>query len=187
MKNTNRNESVRDRGRNIALGAAMGLVLGGAIDMVTGDTGWGLAIGILGGAAAGYWVRFPGPVMEYPGYIIRRIMHSAVLLLVGLFLSQWLLGQDLAQPYQLIAAVLPAIPGVLLAYAIGSAIAQLDELQRRIQLEGIGIGFGMALVISMTYALLLEVGVPQVSWMLVPLLMLVCWMVGKLWTMWKYR
>ncbi len=41
----------------------------------------------------------------------------------------------------MIAALLPAISGAYLAYSIGSAIAQLDELQRRIQLEAIGIGY----------------------------------------------
>lgn len=187
MKKSGTNESGQSRSRNIALGAAMGLVIGGGIDMLTSDSGWGLVIGILVGALVGYFVKFPLPAMEYPAYIIRRILVSAVLFLGLLFLSQWLLDQDLDQPYQVIAVLLPAVPGAYLAYSIGSAIAQLDELQRRIQLEAIGIGFGASVIAAFTYALLVQVGIPQVSWMLVPLVMILLWGVGKLWTMWKYR
>ena len=87
----------------------------------------------------------------------------------------------------MIAALLPAIPGAYLAYSIGSAIAHLDELQRRIQLEAIGFGFGASVIAALIYALLVQVGIPQVSWMFVPLVMILLWGVGKLWTMWKYR
>ena len=187
MKKSGTNESGQSRSRNIALGAGMGLVIGGGIDMLTNDTGWGLVIGILAGALLGYFFKIPLPVMEYPAAIIRRILVSVVLFLGLLFLSQWLLDQDLDQPYQVIAALLPAIPGAYLAYSIGSAIAQLDELQRRIQLEAIGFGFGASVIAALIYALLVQVGIPQVSWMFVPLVMILLWGVGKLWTMWKYR
>jgi hypothetical protein len=187
MKNSNTNQAIQSRGRNIALGAAFGLVIGGLIDLLTGDTGWGLVIGILCGALIGYFVKFNLPLMEYPAQIIRRMVIAVVLFLVSLFLSRWLLDQDLSQVLQLFAAALPALPGAFMAYAIGSAIAQLDELQRRIQLEAIGIGFAISALASLTYASLVQVGAPQVSWMFVPLLLVVSWGLGKLWTMWKYR
>lgn len=187
MKNSNTNPVIQTRGRNIALGAAFGLVIGGLIDLLTGDTGWGLVIGILSGALIGYFLKFNLPLMEYPAFIIRRMVIAVVLFLTSLFLSRWLLEQEFSRTIQLFAAALPAVPGAFMAYAIGSAIAQLDELQRRIQLEAIGIGFGIAALASLTYASLVQVGVPQVSWMFVPLLLVVSWGVGKLWTMWKYR
>jgi hypothetical protein len=118
---------------------------------------------------------------------MQRILFSAVGFLVALFLSRWLIDLDLVRPYQLAAAVLPAIPGAFLAYAIGSAIAGLDELQRRIQLEAIGIGFGASILAFMTYGLLVQAGFPQLSWMFVPVVMILLWGAGKLWTVWKYR
>ena len=63
----------------------------------------------------------------------------------------------------------------------------IDELWRWIQLEAIEIAFGGSVIIILSYALLVQVGVPQVSCMFVPLLMLQIWAIGKLWTMWKYR
>lgn len=188
MKKSTNQEPTQSRGRNIALGAAFGLLIGGGLDiMIFSDTGWGLVIGILLGALIGYWIKFPLPAMQYPPHIIRRIFLSAVLFFAFLFGSQWLLDQDVGKPYQILIALAPSIPTVLLALSIGSAIAQLDELQRRIQLEAIGIGFGGSVVITFSYALLVQVGVPQVSWMFVPLLMVLLWGIGKLWTMWKYR
>lgn len=187
MKNTGTNDERQSKSRNIALGAALGLVIGGGIDMLTNDTGWGLVIGILAGAVVGYFVKFPLPVMEYRQGAMQRILYSAVAFLGGLFLSQWLMDLDLARPYQLVAAVLPAVPGAFLVYAIGSALSGLDELQRRIQLEAIGIGFGTSILAFMTYGLLVQVGISQVSWMFVPVVMILLWGVGKLWTIWKYR
>jgi hypothetical protein len=180
-------EASSDRGRNIALGAAIGLVIGGGIDYFLGDTGWGLVIGILLGAFAGYWVKFPLPRMEYPAYIVRRMVISGILFVAILLVSIWMLNNAIGQEYQLWIALAPTIPGILLALSIGSAIAQLDELQRRIQLEAIGIAFGGSIILSLSYALLVLAGIPQASWVFVPLIMMVLWLMGKLWTMWKYR
>jgi hypothetical protein len=187
MKDSTNQEPYQSRGRNIALGAAFGLLIGGGLDLIFGDTGWGLVIGILLGALLGYWIKFPLPVMQYPPHVIRQIFISAFLFFVILLGSQWLLNQDISQSYQYLVAAAPSVPAIWLAYSIGSAIVQLDELQRRIQLEAIGIGFAGSVVISLMYALLVQVGIPQISWMFVPLLMLLLWAVGKLWTMWKYR
>jgi hypothetical protein len=187
MKKTTVQDPAATRRRRVALGAGLGLVVGGGIDLILGDSGWGLVIGILCGALLGYFVRFPLPLMEYPPYIMRRIILSAIFFLVTLFVSQWLLDQELEKSYQVLVAIAPSIPGALLVFSIGSAIAQLDELQRRIQLEGIGIAFGASVIIFLSYALLVEVGIPQVNWMFVPLLMVLLWGIGKLWTMWKYR
>lgn len=187
MKNSTNQNTSQSRGRNIALGAAFGLIIGGGLDMIFGDTGWGLVIGILLGALLGYWIKFPLPAMRYPAHVIPQIIISAVLFFIIFLGSQWMLNQEFTQPYQYLIAVAPAVPAAWLAYSIASAISQLDELQRRIQLEAIGIGFGGSVLISITYALLAQVGVPQISWMFVPLLMVLLWGIGKLWTMWKYR
>ena len=187
MKKPADRETSSDRGRNIALGAAIGLVIGGGFDYFLGDTGWGLVIGILLGAFVGYWVKFPMPRMEYPAYIMRRMLISGILFMAILLAAIWMLNNRIGQEYQFLIALAPTIPGILLALSIGSAIAQLDELQRRIQLEAIGIAFGGSIIASLTYALLVLAGFPQVSWMFVPLILMMFWLVGKLWTMWKYR
>jgi hypothetical protein len=187
MKKPVDQEVVDNRRRNIAFGAAIGLVVGGAADMLLGDSGWGLVIGILLGAAIGYRVKFNLPVMEYPPYIIRRVILSGVFFFAALLAAPWLFDREISSQYQVLIAFVPAIPGALFVISIGSAISQLDELQRRIQLEAISIGFGFAVILFLTYALLVEVGFPEISWMFVPLLLVFLWGVGKIWTIWKYR
>ncbi len=70
-------------------------------------------------------------------------------------------------------------------HSVGDSI--IDELRHRTQLEAIGIAFGGSVIITLIYALLVQVGVPQVSCMFVPLLMLLLWVIGYLWTMWICR
>jgi hypothetical protein len=110
MKHSVDQDQVQTRGRNIALGAGLGLLIGGGLDLILGDGGWGIAIGILIGAIAGYWINFPLPVMQYPPQIIRQIFLAAVIFFVFLFGSQWLLDQDFSQSYNFLIAVAPAVP-----------------------------------------------------------------------------
>lgn len=187
MKKPVNQEASETRRRNIALGAALGMILGGAVDLLLGDSGWGFVIGILIGAIIGYRVDFQLPLMQYPAYIVRRITISAGVFLIFLLASQWLLGQNLDPQLQFLVAIAPSIPGALLAISIGTAISKLDEFQRRIQLEAMAIAFGGAVIISLTYALLVEAGIPQVDWVYVPLMLVSLWLIGKLWTIWKYR
>lgn len=187
MKKPANQELAENKRRNIALGAGIGLVIGGAADMLFGDTGWGLVIGILLGAILGYWVNFNLPTMEYPPHVVRRMVLAGVLFFASLWAVQWLLSREISSQYNVLIALIPFIPGLIFAISIGSAIAQLDELQRRIQLEAISIGFGASIILSLTYALLVSVGVPQISWLYVPLILVFLWGLGKIWTIWKYR
>ena len=64
MKQSADQDQTQTRGRNIALGAGLGLLIGGGLDLILGDSGWGIAIGIIIGAIAGNWIKFPLPVMQ---------------------------------------------------------------------------------------------------------------------------
>ena len=64
---------------------------------------------------------------------------------------------------------------------------RLDELQRRIQVEAIAIGFAITALITLSYGLLGLVDIPQPNLLYVSFIMVVSWGLGKLWTMWKYR
>ena len=66
-------------------------------------------------------------------------------------------------------------------------IASLDELQRRIQTEAIAIGFAGTAIVVGGYALLQFAGYAQVNVGVVILIMSLMWLVGKLWTLWRYR
>jgi hypothetical protein len=140
------------------------------------------------GAAVGYWRFRDTPIgMRYPAHIVRQLILSGVLYLVTLIGALYLLENELGQDVQIIIVLVPAIPGIWFLVSLGRAIASLDELQRRIQLEAIAIGFGISGMFALTYGLLGMVGVPQTSWMYVPVVMVFGWFLGKLWTLWRYR
>jgi hypothetical protein len=97
------------------------------------------------------------------------------------------LENDLDESVQIIIVLVPTIPGIWFLISLGRAIASLDELQRRIQLESIAIGFGISAMVVLTYGLLGMVGVPQAGWIYVPVVMVFGWFLGKMWTLWRYR
>jgi hypothetical protein len=125
--------------------------------------------------------------MQYPKHIVSRLIISAVLFFSSLFSSFIFLQDETVGNLAVFFVIAPTILGIFFVYTLGSAIASLDELQRRIQVEAIAIGFGITAVITIGYGLLSYINIQQVSWLYVSFVMVLSWGIGKLWTMWKYK
>jgi hypothetical protein len=173
--------------KNLLTGAAAGAAMGLGLGFGFGSLALGLAVGTLAGLALGFRLgRLPSR-MRFPMYMTRRM------LLAGAFLILTSLGYMLLldRGWKGARAILAASPAILawavLVLVIGSAIAGLDELQRRIQTEAIAIGFAGTAIAAGGYGLLGLAGIAPANWGFVPLVMTVMWLVGKLWTMWRYR
>ena len=54
----------------------------------------------------------------------------------------------------------------------------MDELQRRIQLEGFAFSFAVTGVVTFSYGCLVNVGFPTISWVYVFPLMIALWGIG---------
>ena len=189
MNNNKENQSSQgDARRGILTGMALGMAIGAAIGLILGDISWGFIVGMLIGAAVGYWRFRDTPIgMRYPAHLVRQLIISGVFYLVTLIGALYLLENDLDQRVQIIIILVPTIPGIWFLVSLGRAIASLDELQRRIQMEAIAIVFGLSAMVALTYGLLGMVGVPQAGWIYVPVVMVFCWFLGKMWTLWRYR
>jgi hypothetical protein len=179
-----------ERGRwpmNLAGGILIGLVVGFILGLIDGDLLEGLGFGLIVGLAIGAVLERRHHLMQYPPGIVRRIIIAGGFFLVTLIASLEL--RDLADSrwLQIALALAPAIGFALVVFAIASALASLDELQRRIQTEAIALGFGFTAVIVTTVGLLEEIGLAQPGWIYVVFPMIIGWGLGKLWTMWKYR
>jgi len=78
-------------------------------------------------------------------------------------------------------------------FAIGTMLAYLkflrnaDELLRRIQLEGLAIGFGTGIIFAMGYQLLERAGAPALA--VDDFMLVLCggWVAGQLIATWRYR
>jgi hypothetical protein len=83
--------------------------------------------------------------------------------------------------------VLPAVPGVFVVRAVTRFMGDVDELQRRIQLEALAFGFGAGSLITFTYGLLQVTGLPDLSWLWVWPVYAACWLVGGVFATRRYR
>lgn len=123
-------------------------------------------------AAKAYVLEFGGAMAAYVVVLI-----ASVLILQGHPHSAWRIPLALA----------PVVPTLFALLAFMRFLGRLDELQRRIQLDAIGFGFGATAILTFAYGFLQGVGFPQASWILILPLMVLLWGLGAAIAAWKYR
>ena len=165
-------------------GAALGLLYAYGFEF---SALLGILAGAAFGAAIGFRITRKPPRMRYPMYMYRRILLAATFMLLGSLVYSYLLDQDISQAQRYWISVLPLVGWSGVVISIGLAIASLDELQRRIQTEAIAIGFAIAAVFVGGYALFQFAGLPEINLGLALMAMSAAWLIGKLWTLWRYR
>ncbi len=77
----------------------------------------------------------------------------------------WLIKADIVIPGPIgwVVAILPTAVGVVALLGFGRFLREADELQRRIQLEALALGFGAGLFAGFGYRLLEGLGAPTAS------------------------
>ena len=84
-------------------------------------------------------------------------------------------------------ALFPMLPGVFLVLGMIRAIRKLDELARKILLEGMAVSFLFTLVLTLSLGLLGMADFPQPNTAYISLFMVVMWLIGKLFITGKYQ
>lgn len=84
-------------------------------------------------------------------------------------------------------ALVPMIPALFLPIVIVRYLRTLDEMQRKIQLEGLGFAFGGTAILTFGYGFLENVGFPHLSFFWVWMVMAMLWIVGALIARWRFR
>lgn len=100
----------------------------------------------------------------------------AMLLVVGIIVVQGI--PDSPWRYLVMALPVPALIWVVVS--VGLYLRDADELQAKILLESLGIGFAGGSLITFTWGLMQAVGAPEVNWMLVFPVYAACWLIGRL-------
>ena len=165
-------------------GAALGLLYSAGFEL---GVVVGLVAGTLFGVAIGFRIIRRPPKMRYPMYLLRRTLLAASFLFLVSYVYSNLLDQELNQSQAFLATLLPWAGWIALVVSIGAMIASLDELQRRIQTEAIAIGFAGTAIVVGGYSLLQFAGFAEINVGVVILIMSLMWLLGKLWTLWKYK
>ena len=75
-------------------------------------------------------------------------------------------------------ALVPVIPAIFGVIAYMRFVGRIDELQRRIQFEGLAFGFGVAGILTFSYGFLENVGFPHINLLWVFPLMIALWGIG---------
>jgi hypothetical protein len=84
-------------------------------------------------------------------------------------------------------ALLPVAPAGFVIWLFVRALARLDELQRRIQMQAFGFSLGATALLTFGYGFLEGAGMPHLSWTYVLPVMAVLWAVGLVVFRWRYR
>ena len=187
-QNASREEKRRNILSGLGIGAALGVVLWSSLEGLLPfplDLLVGMGTGLLIGYRLG---KQPPPMlMRYPPGVMQRILIALAAFVLGLFGYLYLLELDLTNMQKQLSSLFAILPAIVFVFMLGSAIGQLDEMQRRIQTEGIAIAFAGTAIVVGIFALLGMAGVPTPNWGLLLVIMTFMWGVGKLWTMWRYK
>lgn len=111
-------------------------------------------------------------------YLIE--LSGAFLLYAGaLALSVSILGDESLDPIvQVATALLPVLPGFVMAWVILRQLNRLDEFQRKVQLDSLAIAAAGTALITFSYGFLEGVGFPKLSMFLVWPIMSALWAFG---------
>jgi len=109
---------------------------------------------------------------------LKEFLSSMAVYTVMVPVSVWLLKGHEHSPLRFLFAILPVIPSALAMWAAIRFFRGLDELQRRIQFEGMAFAFLGTCLISLTWGFLQNAGLPHADVIWVPPLLVVLWGLG---------
>jgi hypothetical protein len=120
-------------------------------------------------------------------HLIRPLVFPLILYIgLSFFCFKWL-DNNPESSWRVFIALLPMIPGLFIAMGVVRAILKLDELQRKILLEGIAVSFACTFILVMSFGLLGQAGIPQPNGIYIALFMSALWLAGKLWATRRYE
>ncbi len=117
----------------------------------------------------------------------RELFGGLAVYMVLVFASVHWIKHGVSGPLKYLVAIMPVFPALMVPVAVVNFVRSMDELQRRIQLEGLAFAFTLTAVLTMAYGFLENAGLPQLSWTLVWPLMGFLWAVGTYMARRRYR
>jgi hypothetical protein len=111
-------------------------------------------------------------------------MLAYLMVLVG---SVTVLEANPTASWRYAVAVLPVLPAGLALWVFIRALARLDEMQKRIQMQAFGFSLGATALVTFGYGFLEGVGMPHLNWTLVLPLMALLWGLGTAIFSLRYR
>jgi uncharacterized membrane protein YoaT (DUF817 family) len=121
---------------------------------------------------------------QYANELAGALAIYAALLIASIYLTRTLHPGGLAR-YAIVLAPMLGIVGCV--WAIIRQLRRLDELQRRVQLEGLAISFAVSAFGSLAWGFAESAGAPQLPTFLIWPIMAALWVVGGFIAHRRYR
>jgi hypothetical protein len=109
---------------------------------------------------------------------LREFLPAMVAYAVVLIISVWFIKHQVHPGLRMPFALLPMIPALVALWAAIRYFRGLDELQRRIQFDGLAFSFVATCLIALTWGFLQNAGLPHADIVWVTPLLLFLWGVG---------
>lgn len=119
-------------------------------------------------------------------YLIR-MASFALAYVIATLVSVRVIQHNPAAPAKYAWALLPMVPALFVPMAVVSFFREMDELQKKIQLEALAFAFATTAVLTLSYGFLQNAGLPELSWIWVWPVMAGCWIVGTIGARRRYR
>lgn len=120
----------------------------------------------------------------------RFLVHfwlSMAIYMLAVVASSYLLNEFSNGTLRTAVALLPVVPMVAVATVIVRHVRQLDELARKVHLEGLAVGFVGTALVTFSYGFLETAGFPRLSMFMVWSLMGPLWAIGSFFAWRRYR
>ena len=111
-------------------------------------------------------------------YLLESLGVFVIFFIVTFASIQWLKLAHPPAPWKYLIVTLPVLPMLLFPLVVLRFIRTMDELQRRIRMEGTVIAYVLVSTLALTGALMAGVGFPQLRWVHAWIAMPVCWVIG---------
>lgn len=118
----------------------------------------------------------------------KQFVYWAFLWAGSLLAAAWLLkGDYVSAPLSWLVAIVPTILGIVSMFVYLRFLREADELIRKIELEGLALGFGVGVLFLIGYPLLEQVGLPPISAQKTGAVMLFAWVFGHIFARMRYQ
>lgn len=107
-------------------------------------------------------------------FAVSLLAYVTVLIISVILLA----SLDIGPISRAMLSLMPVIPGLTICWAIVRQLRRVDELQRKIQFEALGLAFAATAIITFSYGFLENVGFPKLSMFAVWPLMAAFWIIG---------
>jgi hypothetical protein len=116
------------------------------------------------------------------------LLVTATIMIVATLVSHPTSRQGIVDtPLRFLIILVPVIPVIVAMRAFSRAVGELDELQRRIQLEAFAFSLGGTVLLTFGYGFLEYAGLPHLNWFFVPPVIVTLWVTGVVLANRRYR